>query len=260
MRNGGTAAWQKGPFANQPPNGRADGKRAQRRHGRISGAFSADRIFTIPRVCVLILVSLTFAQLNARFSHETQEQLPPYASVTILFWSFAYVLTRLTLQVFFRAAAGVPSVFRRLPCALHRRVPKQTEARAIADLPLFFASGAVGFFLYMIAFNLGQATVTASTASVVIATVPVVTALLAGVPCLSWKANVRTFHPVSRKHSGLHPRGRSTRQRNASGRRNHCARHPPVQLRRQGGHLIPRLIGSVCGGLPYPDIAQCKAD
>ena len=48
-----------------------------------------------------------------------------------------------------------------------------------ADLPWFLAAGAVGFFLYMIAFNKGQETVTASTGSVVIATVPVITALLA---------------------------------------------------------------------------------
>ena len=47
------------------------------------------------------------------------------------------------------------------------------------DLIWFLVSGGVGFFLYMIAFNQGQATVTAATGSVVIATVPVITALLA---------------------------------------------------------------------------------
>lgn len=40
------------------------------------------------------------------------------------------------------------------------------------------AEGA-GFFLYMIAFNQGQATVTAAICSVVIATIPVITAILA---------------------------------------------------------------------------------
>lgn len=49
-----------------------------------------------------------------------------------------------------------------------------------ADWPLFLASGFFGFFLYMIAFNRGLSSVPAATASVVNATVPVVTALIAG--------------------------------------------------------------------------------
>ena len=47
------------------------------------------------------------------------------------------------------------------------------------DIPWFLASGGIGFFFYMIAFNQGQGTVTAATGSVVIATVPVITALFA---------------------------------------------------------------------------------
>ncbi|MEY8355283.1 DMT family transporter [Lachnospiraceae bacterium 54-53] len=47
------------------------------------------------------------------------------------------------------------------------------------DILWFMASGMTGFFLYMIAFNRGQGLVTASTASVVLATVPVITAVLA---------------------------------------------------------------------------------
>jgi len=47
------------------------------------------------------------------------------------------------------------------------------------DLPYFVVAGALGFFFYMIAFNLGQKTVTASTGSIVIATVPLLTAFIA---------------------------------------------------------------------------------
>lgn len=47
------------------------------------------------------------------------------------------------------------------------------------DLPYFMLAGALGFFFYMIAFNLGQKTVTASTGSIVIATVPLLTAFIA---------------------------------------------------------------------------------
>ena len=51
----------------------------------------------------------------------------------------------------------------------------------ITDLPLFLASGFFGFFLYMIVFNKGLSSVPAATASVVNATVLMVTALIAGV-------------------------------------------------------------------------------
>lgn len=47
------------------------------------------------------------------------------------------------------------------------------------DLPWFLLAGALGFFLYMIAFNQGQKNVTASTGSIVISTAPVFTALIA---------------------------------------------------------------------------------
>ncbi len=56
---------------------------------------------------------------------------------------------------------------------------KKTAPPAKADWKWFALGGAVGFFLYMLAFNKGCETVTAATASVVIATVPVLTALMA---------------------------------------------------------------------------------
>ena len=99
--------------------------------------------------------------------------------ITIVFWSLAYVLTRLTLQYFTAFPLGFLRYFI-ASCTLavvavitKMQLPRKT------DLPWLLLTGAVGFFLYMIAFNKGQETVTASTASVVIATVPVITALLA---------------------------------------------------------------------------------
>ena len=110
-----------------------------------------------------------------------RDSFHPYAAVTILFWSLAYVLTRLALGYFSSFSLGFLRYFV-ASCALAvlaaltgMGTPKR------ADLPWFFASGAAGFFLYMIAFNQGQALVTAATGSVVIATVPVITALLAWV-------------------------------------------------------------------------------
>lgn len=103
----------------------------------------------------------------------------PYAMVTILFWSLAYVLTRLTLQYFSAFSLGFLR-YLIASCALiviagftKMKLPHKK------DLPWFLFAGGVGFFLYMIAFNQGQATVTAATGSVVIATVPLITALFA---------------------------------------------------------------------------------
>ncbi|HWQ59086.1 MAG TPA: DMT family transporter [Clostridia bacterium] len=103
----------------------------------------------------------------------------PYAMVTILFWSLAYVLTRLTLRYFTPFSLGFLRYFvASLALAVVAVATKMKPPRK-ADIPWFLLAGAVGFFLYMIAFNKGQQTVTASAASVVIATVPVITALLA---------------------------------------------------------------------------------
>lgn len=103
----------------------------------------------------------------------------PYAIITILFWSLGYVLTRLALQYFSAFSLGFLRYFV-ASCTLvvvvtltKMKLPKR------ADLPWLFAAGIIGFFFYMIAFNQGQATVTAATGSIVIAIAPVITALLA---------------------------------------------------------------------------------
>lgn len=102
-----------------------------------------------------------------------------YAIITIVLWSLTYVLTRLALQHFSPFAFaflryGVASLSL-LPFVLIAKIkpPKRK------DIPWFFAAGAAGFFLYMIVFNLGSRLVTSATGSVVLTSVPVITALLA---------------------------------------------------------------------------------
>lgn len=108
-----------------------------------------------------------------------RESCHPYALVTIIFWSAAYALTRVALQFFSAFSLGFLRYFIAscallvLVAATKMKLPEKT------DLRWFLASGSVGFFLYMLFFNTGCETVTASTSSVVIATVPVMTALLA---------------------------------------------------------------------------------
>jgi drug/metabolite transporter (DMT)-like permease len=117
-----------------------------------------------------------------------------YAAITILFWSMAYTLTRLALQYFSAFSLGfLRYIIASCILAAAALVMKLRPPRP-ADLPWFLASGGVGFFFYMIAFNQGQATVTAATGSVVIATVPVMTALLARV---FFREKLRTFQWVA---------------------------------------------------------------
>lgn len=103
----------------------------------------------------------------------------PYAMITIVFWSLAYVLTRLALQYFSAFSLGFLRYFTASCTLAVVAVYTRMKLPHKADLPTFLAAGAAGFFFYMITFNKGQATVTAATGSVVIATAPVITALLA---------------------------------------------------------------------------------
>lgn len=126
----------------------------------------------------------------------------PYAGMTILFWSLAYVLTRLTLQYFSAFSLGFLR-YAAASLALLVIVPiAKIKAPQKTDLKWFVMAGFFGFFLYMIAFNKGCQTVTAATSSVVIATVPVITALLARVVYkerlsrLQWAATAVEFTGV----------------------------------------------------------------
>lgn len=103
----------------------------------------------------------------------------PWAMATILFWSLAYVLTRLALKSFTAFPLGFLRYFAASCALVIVLLVKKTALPKKADWGWFALSGAVGFFLYMIAFNKGCETVSSATGSVVIATVPVLTVLLA---------------------------------------------------------------------------------
>ncbi|MDR0838821.1 MAG: DMT family transporter [Oscillospiraceae bacterium] len=110
-----------------------------------------------------------------------KDSFHPYALVTILFWSLAYVFTRLALRYFSAFSLGFLRYLVASCAMLAVALITKMKPPKKADIPWFAASGALGFFLYMIFFNKGTETVTAATGSVVIATVPVITALLARV-------------------------------------------------------------------------------
>lgn len=102
-----------------------------------------------------------------------------YAVITIIFWSLAYVLTRLALHYFSAFPLGFLRYFIASCTLLVFVLTAGMKMPRKADIKWFFAAGAFGFFIYMIAFNKGCETVTAATGSIIIATVPVITALLA---------------------------------------------------------------------------------
>ncbi len=103
----------------------------------------------------------------------------PYAAVTIVFWSLSYVLTRLSLQYFSTFSLGFLRYLFASCALIIVAVPGKMKPPRRDDFLWFSAAGITGFFLYMIAFNQGLSMVTAATGSVIIATVPVITALLA---------------------------------------------------------------------------------
>jgi drug/metabolite transporter (DMT)-like permease len=102
-----------------------------------------------------------------------------YAAVTIFFWALGYVFTRLALRYFPPFPLGFLRYFA-ASCFLAAVVlTKKIRLPAKSDAGWLILSGAVGFFLYMLAFNSGSRTVTSATSCTVLAVVPVLTALLA---------------------------------------------------------------------------------
>lgn len=102
-----------------------------------------------------------------------------YALTTIVFWALAFVFTRLALQYF---DVYTLSFLRYLSASLTLLViiyfmkinkPKKE------DFVTYLFSGGIGFFIYVILFTKGTGMVSSATGSIVIAMVPIFTALLA---------------------------------------------------------------------------------
>lgn len=101
--------------------------------------------------------------------------------VSIVIWCSAYIFTKvglnyldaLSLSVYRYLAVGVFALFyvviKRVPLPKHK------------DMPTLIALSATGFFLYVITYNLGASKVSVSTASVIIAAAPLVTAAIAAI-------------------------------------------------------------------------------
>ena len=109
-----------------------------------------------------------------------KQRYQPYALATVFCWSMAFVFTRMTLPYFSAASLGFLRYLVASAALIVIAAATKMKPPKPADWPLFLVSGLFGFFLYMIVFNKGLSSVPAATASVVNATVPVITALIAG--------------------------------------------------------------------------------
>ena len=101
------------------------------------------------------------------------------AILTIMLWASAYVFTRAAVAYF--APLSVASLrfcfasLALIPYVLIKRI-RPPKPR---DFGWFIASGLSGFTLYMIFFNIGSATVTATVSSLIIGLAPIISAMLA---------------------------------------------------------------------------------
>lgn len=117
-----------------------------------------------------------------------------YAMITILFFALAFVLTRMALRYYTAFSLGflrfLAASITLIPIVLYKKMklPKKE------DVKWFIATGASGFSIYMIAFNIGSKTVSASTTSVIIATAPVITAIFARI---FYKEKLRVFQWIA---------------------------------------------------------------
>jgi len=125
-----------------------------------------------------------------------------YALFPVFFWSLGSVVIRLTFgSITTISFAAFRSFFGAIVlmaiCAVKKVPPPK-----IRDLPLILLAGILGFTLYTICFNTGLKFVTAATANVVMATVPLFTAILAlalfkeRVSLLGWLFTLVSFSGV----------------------------------------------------------------
>jgi len=102
-----------------------------------------------------------------------------YALITVLFWSSAFVFTRLALRFFTPFSLGFLRYFIASLSLIIIAIIIKIKIPNKKDIKWFIISGFFGFFFYMIIFNMGSITITAATGSIIIATTPIITTILA---------------------------------------------------------------------------------
>jgi drug/metabolite transporter (DMT)-like permease len=102
-----------------------------------------------------------------------------FSSTTIVFWAFASVLIRLSFGSFSIITVAATRCWLAAITLSVICIVKKIPLPRLRDVPLFFVSGAAGFAVYTILYNLGFAQVTAATGNVIMAATPIFSALIA---------------------------------------------------------------------------------
>lgn len=101
------------------------------------------------------------------------------AFLTVMLWSTGFVFTRIAVRDIGPFPLGLLRYGSAAVILVVIGLVKRIGFPKLKDVPLFLVLGALGFFFYQIFFNVAMTTITAATASVVTATVPVLTAFFA---------------------------------------------------------------------------------
>ncbi len=132
-----------------------------------------------------------------------KDSFHPYAAATIVCWALSYIITRLTLHWFSPLSLSFLRYLTASAALFLLALAMKMQPPRARDLPWFILGGFVGCFLNIVTYNIGQSTVTAATASIIIATTPVMTALLARIffreklPAYKWAATAVEFSGVA---------------------------------------------------------------
>ena len=102
-----------------------------------------------------------------------------YAFLTVLLWSSAFVYTKIALEYYAVSSLALLRCVIASICLGTVLIFKKIPFPGLSSLPRFFLSGAAGFSLYILAFNKGSALLNPTTSCVLIATAPIITAILA---------------------------------------------------------------------------------
>lgn len=101
------------------------------------------------------------------------------AFCTVVLWSTGFVFTRIAVRDISPFPLGLlrygSAALLLIVIGFYKRIGLPSKR----DIPLFLVLGASGFFFYQLLFNIAMTTISAATASVITATVPVLTALFA---------------------------------------------------------------------------------
>lgn len=125
-----------------------------------------------------------------------------FALGTVVLWASAYVFTKVALTHFTPFSLGVLRYLAASVVLLLIGGIKKIGLPDLKDVPKFFFSGAMGFSFYMVTFNIGSQTLTSTTGSIIIATVPIITAFFASM-LLKEKLKLRRWIAIFLEFVGI---------------------------------------------------------